>query len=83
MVPEDALRSPCIDEPPNDFDDRRAIGSAVNEVPNEDQPTALRVRDVDSMTEAVEEILERIDLPMHIAHDVDGALKKRLDQIAQ
>jgi hypothetical protein len=79
VVAEHALRTASLHPAHHPVEHGRAVGPAVAQVAHEYGPTSLRVVALRRVTEVPEQGLQRMDLAMDVANDIERAVEQMPD----
>ena len=80
MVAEHALRQSPIDQFAHALHDGNAVGAAIAEVSDEDQPMPGRMASVGVVTQRRQQVVQCIDFAVDVAHDIEWTLHELADQ---
>jgi len=76
VIAQDAGGVPAVYQVPNPINHGGAVGPAVAQVADEDQPAALWMIAVAVVPQPIQKRLQRVDLPVDIAHYINRPLRQ-------
>ena len=80
VIAQHTLGTTDFDKTLNEIDDGRAVGATVSEVADEDEYSAIGMLSVVAVAKLCKQRKEWIDLTVNVAHNVERAVKERLDE---